>query len=261
MIEHKQTEDVVDVTSQEWEEFRSRWKPHAERENTTELTHSPTQDAMFFHIQEQIQAEQQKPHWFAWRTSVRYLSMLALVMTWVGLILSVKPRADLHQYPAPRMVLILALLGLGLLVQTWYLLRPLYKPAAPVWLSERLVPWVGLFLPLVLACWPLAAEWSTYNPATTAHMLKDTLICLILGIVFAAPLIGLGYRLSRHLSTGYLLLSGAMGGLFGNMLLQLFCPKSTLAHMILGHGILGMILLLVLYVSHKKLRKLGPSSL
>jgi hypothetical protein len=257
---HKKRMDDVFI-SQESEELRSRLEQEFGSMRDAPALPAATYDAMFLNIQEHIQVDQQKPHWFEWRTPTRYLSLFALVVSLVCLILLFRPRADLQQYPLPRMLFIVTLFSLCLLIHLWYLVRPLHKPELPVWFTGRLIPWIGLSLPLFLAFWPLANASAAYTPATLAHMLKDTLVCLFIGSLFAVPFLWLSYRVSRYQSVGYVLLSGAAGGLFGNLLLQLFCPKSTLAHMVLGHGILGFFLLLALHVHQRRLQKLAVSSL
>lgn len=209
-------------------------------------------DRMFRQIETTIQQEQTHSPWYEWGTHKRYMATLSVVLVLAGLILLFRPRADLHLYPTYRMIFIVCLLGIFFAFHVWYLLRPLYKPA-PSWLAQHLLPWFGLFLPLILALWPLASHTTHSHSPHTSSILKETVVCLVLGCVSTAPFFWFSYRMARHQPIGYLLLSGAAGGLAGNLILQLFCPKFGTVHLVLGHATLGFLLWLILSILHKRL--------
>lgn len=150
-------------------------------------------------------------------------------------------RPDFGVYPLTRMALTL-LVSVALIAgQLWLVLRPLQRPALPRWVSPALtlVALAGLLALYALPAAHLAHPASAQAPGLGA-LLTRALPCLGIGLALAGATYALLWALDRG-GAGRALLAAVCGGVSANLILQLHCPVTAPAHLVLGH--LGVVLL------------------
>ena len=193
-------------------------------------------------LQGKLAAERGPRAWLRSRpTPVRALlaglALSLLVMATMALWL----RPDFEVYPQGRMLAVLISIAGLIVVELVLVLWPLQLPAAPRWLMIAAV--VGA--PIGLLFWYGAPPAHTDHPRSIAPtaplvMLAGAMRCVIVGSAVAGAI----YALVRSLDRGgadRTLLMAACAGLAGNLMLQLHCPVTAPAHLVIGH--LGVVVL------------------
>jgi len=162
-------------------------------------------------------------------------------------------RPDLALYPTMRflaeMVALAALAG----ATAWLWLRPMYRPPLPSWLVPGLVA-LALLLPWLLAALPPAHAYAQQPWPAVLHQASG---CFLMGSAIALPAIfvlaGVGRR--RQGSIGFALLPALVAALASLIGLQLHCPITAPAHLLVGHApiawTLSALLLLALGIRNR----------
>lgn len=170
----------------------------------------------------------------AMKTSARGLAAAgAAFSVWAGIALF-RPRSRLAPLPVTRVVVVVTVLSVLLALTVRLALRPLHAP--PV--SRRslgLALFAGLAVPFLFAA--VSRDVTAYASSAAG--------CFALGGALGAAFMGLLFAFDRGAlsakSTGFL--AAAAGGLAANAALELHCPSSDPAHLVLGHATVGVALL------------------
>lgn len=165
----------------------------------------------------------------------RIALVAAVLLLEVGAVLLFAPRADLGAYPTGVLTVAVAvLLALGF-VAGWRLLRPLHLPASGR-LMEGLLIGTGLSAAVALALVPVRHTGAPAGEGLAFWL--ACLRCLAFGGALGLPVgwIAGGLRRSTVGGAAVAALAGLMAGLAGNLYLQLHCPITDPAHLLLGHA-------------------------
>jgi Negative regulator of sigma F len=187
-------------------------------------------------------------------TPWRIACALAAVGVVAGFVLVFKPRPDLSAYPIDRMALTVAFYALLIGGAFALELRPLQRRALPGWVRPLLAV-VALAVPVVFALAP-SPEVAAPAMRMTGSFAHLTFGCFMFGTGLAVPVLVLLFLLDRraHGTWGVVVLAAAAGGLVANLGLALHCPARNVAHILLGHASIGVVLV-VAYVLALALRK------
>lgn len=160
-------------------------------------------------------------------------------------------RPDLDAYPTVRFTLsVVAYAGLALAGAIVFL-RPLHRRRLRARTRLGLAA-LALLLPAALALAPRAHFALAAHPESFADrgdaFLGAAATCLILGALFAAPLLLALFLADRRdrPGPGRILLAAGAGGLAGNLALLLLCPLVSPSHLLAGHATVPVLLALVL---------------
>lgn len=245
--------------SQQEDELRLQWEE--ELGIQAKALDPPAQamdfDNLFASIEEQVEQEalHSRP-WSEWKPLTRIFTVSILSLMMCALLLLVAPRADLTFYPMTQLVAILAAMTLMLVAIAWMIFRPLYKPPLPVWLTHYVMPLVGLAMPAALGLMAPDTSHSLGMVLTQKQLAGKTAFCLVMGMIMALPFLFLAYKLSRHQSpVSFIALAAAAGGLSGNLTVTVICPINTMAHLVFGHGTIGLGLLALLFLLSKRFQR------
>jgi hypothetical protein len=174
-------------------------------------------------------------------TRVR-LSMMGLAGASVALaFLVLRPRPDLAAYPRGRLalsvVLLLAATGVGMRMFA----RPLYLPSTERRRSLAILG-AALALPFVLAALPQAHGLPVSLGGTGDDLLARALVCVRTGLMAAAPVALTLWLVDR--GTAPWVLGAVTAGVTGTLALELHCPLTSPAHLLLGHATIAPIAML-----------------
>ena len=152
-------------------------------------------------------------------------------------------RPDHGIYPPGRMAAIVLFIAGAVAVELAISLRPLQLPALPRWLptAAMAVALAGLFVLYALPAAHLSHPASLHASAPPM-LLARAVQCLAIGLGFGVPVHALLRALDRG-GADRALIAAVCAGLAANLGLQLHCPITAPAHMLLGH--LGVALLLL----------------
>jgi hypothetical protein len=175
------------------------------------------------------------------RTSVRLSLAAAVAGSSVLAVLTLRPRADLGLYPKGRLlaaVLILALLAGAALLRG---LRPSHLPSLATWRTALLLV-AAVLAPIVLALLPPA---HTLTPLSLGgggdDLVGRALACLGFGLAAAlVPGVAL-WLIDRGTGPSRWLAAAAAAGLVGTLALELHCPLTGPAHLLLGHATVSLV--------------------
>jgi hypothetical protein len=201
---------------------------------------------LFGSVQSQIAQEH---GWAAWlrsrSTAMRaWLAFGLIVMLAVGTSLGWL-RPDIAVYPMGRMVMVLASIALLTALGVGFVLRPLQRPALPVWAGPALICAAVLGL-LGFYSLPIAHE---AHPASlqapgVAALLARARPCVVVGLLLGAAVFAALRALDRG-GTRRSLQCAAAAGLCANLVLQLHCPNTAPLHLLAGHFAVLVVLLAV----------------
>lgn len=185
----------------------------------------------------------------------RWIAALALTVPGIAMALDA-PRADLDAYPAARMAIVLGLLTAGALIASPVVLRPLHVGAA------RLGPLrvtLALAIPVFVGALPQVA---TGHPASTPEvdLLQASYGCFVVGSTMAAGallVLALTERRGRA-PLHWITAATALAAVAGALALQITCPVVDPAHLVLGHGLIGIVWAAVLVAVLAASRTLLP---
>ncbi len=99
----------------------------------------------------------------------------------------------------------------------------------------------ALLLPIILALWP--GLWPT-DPAAAAQVTRSGLGCMALGLAVAAVagLVVRSFQREDRLGGWRVTATAGASGLIAFTAVQLHCPATEGAHLLVGHGLVGIIL-------------------
>jgi hypothetical protein len=162
------------------------------------------------------------------------LLVLPAFAVWAG-----APRPDLHAYPLARMLLTLGLLAGSAVVVSAVVLRPVHR-AAPGARSLRIA--FALFVPVWLGALP---QVITGHPASTPDidLWAASWGCFLSGSVFSVGAL-LAVAITerrRRAPLWWHAAAVAFAAFAGALALQLTCPVTAPAHLVLGHGVIGLV--------------------
>ena len=172
----------------------------------------------------------------AWQRNLVGLAVLAVA---VGVTAVVTPRGDLPHYPLARLVLeigsFVGVFALCLAVAT----RGTHLPELPrAWTYGLATAAV-----LVVVAVGLLPPPHAHDPHVSRGLGELISYCGPAGVLLALPVIGLIRLLDRGSSVGALAAVSA-AGVAANTLMQLHCPITDSAHLLLSHAVVGVVLLL-----------------
>jgi hypothetical protein len=150
-------------------------------------------------------------------------------------------RRDLAEYPADRMALTLAAIGLLLVVSLMIALRPLQRPGLPRWVAPAVVTTSLFALASLYVISPLPP-----HVVTSGASLGPALVCLAIGLLLGVPVYALIALVDRGGARRALPMAAA-AGLAANLVLHIHCPRTDPSHLMIGH--FGAAALLLLAVS------------
>ncbi len=157
-----------------------------------------------------------------------------------------RARPDWAEYPEGRMWIAAGLFGGLAVASLGRSLRPMHRPL-PTWAG--LVA-AGLVAAFVMAGAPAA---HTNHHASIGgvgpELLPAAVKCLVVGLASGLPVFLLARWLDRgaHNALSRVLLAAGAAGLAGNLVLQMSCPMTSPAHLLLGHATTGVLLLLAAF--------------
>ncbi len=200
--------------------------------------------ALFEQVSAAIARERGPVAWLRSRPSrERMILSAAWAFGLIALVAALMPRTHFAKVPVERAALVLASLAVLLALSIRFELRPLQLPPpsprtkAGLFVGGLLLPIAFAFLPV-----PESLAFTRYTQITDQ---QATIGCFIIGCVtgalFVAGLSALdrGKLRSRRAA----LFAGVMGGVAGNLALELHCPITSPAHLLLGHATVGFALL------------------
>jgi len=173
----------------------------------------------------------------------RWIAALALTLPALAFALYA-PRPDLEAYPTLRMMLVVGLLASAALVLSPVVLRPLHR-GAPHLRALRIA--LSLAIPILLGALPQVA---TGHPASTPDVavLPAAVRCFAIGSTIAGGVLlvlALTERRGRA-PLGWIVAATALAAVAGALALQITCPVIYASHLVLGHGLVGVVWALVL---------------
>ena len=175
----------------------------------------------------------------------RLALVAALFAAFALAVFALYPRHDLAIFPLARLLGGLGGFTVLALLAVWHAMRPLYRPPAPRWVSVAVLG-AGLG---ALGVWVALPEVPTVG-VPDPHSPRWMVHCLILGAVAGAALVWMARALDRGGRTGMdmALYGAAFGGLSANVGLLLFCPINAPIHLLLGHAMVPIALIVLLAI-------------
>lgn len=180
-------------------------------------------------------------------TRGRLAMCLGAALLLAGTVAVVTPRADLVAYPQLRMLAILLLLGGFCVPVAHAALRPWHRRAVS---AQRAWSWVavGVAAALGVSLLPVAHVLLPHTaPPTGEALWQHGSRCLAFGLSVGTPVFLLTWVLGRDTAHSGIVAT-VLAGLVGNLALQLHCPITEHAHLLVGHGTVGVAALLLLAI-------------
>ena len=207
---------------------------------------SPEDDAeaLFSAVETNVAAERGFVAWLrSLPTRARTVTAALWVSALVALVAVTMPRTRFAPLPADRVVLVVTVLAALLAVALRLGLRPLQ--VAPPGTALSVVGFVaGLVAPFLFALGPSPSPFGDIPGVT---FVQATVGCFVLGALVGGFVV-VGLRLldrGGHRSREAALFAATAGGLAANAALELHCPATAPAHLLLGHASVALVLVLV----------------
>jgi hypothetical protein len=201
-------------------------------------------DELFRGIETKLTHERGMVAWLRSRaTPVRLFLAVAWIAALAALSALGMPRTRYAPVPVERVVLVFSSLALLSAMLLRMGLRPTQAPAP----SDRSILAglaAGLLFPVVAAFLPAGPHpFDHYTQYTQA---QATIGCFVIGAVTAALVVAMLRMLDRsaHDSRLAALLAAVSGSVAGNLALELHCPVTAPAHLLMGHATVGLALVL-----------------
>lgn len=202
-------------------------------------------EALFHGIEAKLKRERGISAWLRSRATPTRLLIAAgwvvalTVLSGLGI-----PRTRFAPIPAERVVLVLSALA----VLAALLLRLGLRPAQVPAVNDRSVfaiLAVGLLFPVLAAFLPAGPHPFDHYPQYTQT--QATVGCFVIGATTGALVVFLLRALDRaaHGTRMAGLVAAVAGGVAGNLALELHCPVTAPAHLLLGHATVGLTLVLL----------------
>jgi hypothetical protein len=182
----------------------------------------------------------------AWLRSLATRKRVLGAAAWVALLVTIigvtLPRGRFAPWPMSRVVLVVSVLAALLALTLRFGLRPLQAAPPPVGLSVACFA-AGLLAPFLFALGPFPTRFEGIPGVSFAEATSG---CFVLGGVTGALVVLALRALDRggHRSREPALFAAAAGGLAANAALELHCPATAPAHLLLGHATVALTLVL-----------------
>ena len=174
--------------------------------------------------------------------SLQFALGLCATFVPVGLQLVLARRADIVEFPLPRLLVFAIAYSMVIAYAAMTLLTPLYRTRVKekVWFSALLAAAVPVLFVVTNQDIPPAA-----GTTLSAARLEEASHCLRYGVLLAIPGVALLFTMDRAGSRRRLtsLVLAALGGAVGNFVLLLHCANPSSLHQFLGHVLVGVVLL------------------
>jgi hypothetical protein len=160
-------------------------------------------------------------------------------------------RPDLAVYPVGRMLAVILVAGGAVAASLLLALRPSHRPPPPSWAAPASAG-LGLLGLVVVYMQPALPELDpAHAPASGLESaLHQAAPCLGIGLLIAFALYALWSLLDRG-GARRGLAAAAAAGLTANLALQLHCPITAPAHLLLGHLSVALVILAVALVARR----------
>jgi hypothetical protein len=206
---------------------------------------APRLDALFEQISARMADERGLRAFLRSRSTLTRISIAAGTISGVVLlVLSAFLRPDIAVYPQTRMAIVLLLIGALLALSLGLSLRPMQLPALPSWATPSfalasMLSLLGLHsLPAAHLSHPASL---VYGAGLGAQLLRAT-PCVMIGLWVGVPTYALLAALDRG-GNSRSLAHAVTAALVASFLLQLCCPVTAPAHMLIGHFGVALLLL------------------
>jgi hypothetical protein len=184
----------------------------------------------------------------AWLRSRSTPARLFVAAAWVSVLVMLFgmgiPRTRFAPIPVDRVAVVLGALAVLAAVLLRVGLRPAQTPA-PGDRSLFAAIGAGLGLPVAAAFLPPGAHGFDHYVQYTRT--QAAIGCFVIGAITGALVVFLLRALDRtaHDSRPASVLAAVTGGIAGNLALELHCPVTSAAHLLVGHATVGMVLVLL----------------
>lgn len=208
-------------------------------------------DGMLGEVEEEIAGADRSP-WFWLRsraTGLRRAMAFAVAATVVAVGGALTLRADFAELPIAWTLTAVGSLAVLLSASVWLALRPLHRPPLPPWVRSTLIG-----ASLVATC-ALALLAPADTVAGDQGLLAHVTPCLVYGLLTGVP-VYLVLRLLDRGSSALAILAACAGGLAGNLVLQLHCPRNDAEHLMAAHFAVVLLFVGGLGAVHWVLRRL-----
>jgi hypothetical protein len=202
-------------------------------------------DELFRDIETKLGHEKGVLGWARSRSTTTRLLIAASAVTGLTALSAVGiPRTRFAPLPTERVVVVMGALAVLAAMMLRVGLRPAQTQAPPD-RSLFIIVAAGLLLPVVTAFLPPGAH--PFHEYVQYTQTEATIGCFVIGAVTGALVVFVLRALDRtaHDSRPARVLAAVTGGVAGNLALELHCPVTAPAHLLLGHATVGMMLVLV----------------
>ena len=178
------------------------------------------------------------------KTPVRVALGVSVALLPAAAQLAFSRRRDLGDYPLPWLLLAVAVYLAIVVFATKSVLAPLFRPKSSLALASTAA--LAFSLPFILAALaPIHAQPASHVEIQRSF-LHHAAACLRYGTLLSFPAVLLFVAMDRQVARGrlFLILTASIGGIVGNFALLLHCPNGRLAHQLLGHATVGLVLLI-----------------
>ncbi len=185
-------------------------------------------------------------------TPVRTLLAGFVVGALGAVVLLFHARVGLEHYPADRLFLEgVSITSLSLLLSAFALGGP-HRPTPKPWVTWSLLGG-ALLTPLMLAFLPPVDLMLPGAKGGGGGFGREAFVCSVYGLGASFPMVAVLALLRRVPTTdGRLAVLGAgAAGLAGVLALQLHCPIGLRSHLLLGHAVVPLLLIVILLLVHR----------
>ncbi|MEM9193737.1 MAG: hypothetical protein AAGF12_31470, partial [Myxococcota bacterium] len=203
---------------------------------------APDLGAMLAEIKGKVDKERGVLAWLRSRpTWLRGLIAVSVLALYPILDVVLRPRPDLEVYPAERLWMTFAALGLVGFAVALSSLRPLHRPPLPKALRWSLLA-AAVLVPIIVAALPQAhAAHPAAIGGVGSELIPKAGTCFSFGAVVALPLFFLIRALDRGTSTLAIVLGAGAAGVGANLLLQNHCCITHPSHLLVGHASIAVL--------------------
>lgn len=202
-------------------------------------------DALFGGVAETLGREKGVIAWLRSRSTPVRLLLGAVWMSALAVLFGLGiPRTRFAPVPVERVTVVLGVLAVLAAVLLRVGLRPTQAPA-PNDRSILLAIVTGLLLPVAAAFLPPGAH--AFDHYVQYTRTQATIGCFVIGGITGALAVFMLRALDRtaHDSRPASVLAAVTGGIAGNLALELHCPVTSPAHLLMGHATVGFLLVLL----------------
>jgi len=178
------------------------------------------------------------------KTPVRLALGVSVALIPAAAQLAFAPRRDLGDYPLTWLLLAVVVYLAIVVLATKRVLAPLFRPKSSLALAS--VAAVAFSLPFIFAALAPSQAQPVSHAEIQHSFFYHAAVCLRYGTLLSFPAVLLFVAMDRQVARGrlFLTLTAGIGGIVGNFALLLHCPNGQLAHQLLGHATVGLVLLI-----------------